>query len=282
MRAPPVRRSLAFSAKEYARGIAGGLVFSLPLLFTMEVWWTAVAVRPVALLVYVATTFLLLIGYNRFAGLRVDASFTEVLIDSVEEAGIGMVLAFVVLWTFGLLHLEMGLTELLGKVVLEGMTVAIGVSVGTAQLGADDEQQDRGLGDDDAEPLHVPGQFVIAACGAVLFAASVAPTDEIAVLAGRASPGALVGVAAVSWGLGAMVLRFSDFVGSGPHAHGETWLELGLHATMSYAVALGVSAGLLLFFGHFDDVTLATLVGRTVVLGVAGSLGASAGRLLLQ
>ncbi|HEX4668040.1 MAG TPA: DUF2391 family protein, partial [Chthoniobacterales bacterium] len=32
--------SIGDSLREYARGIAGGLMFSLPLLYTMEVWWT--------------------------------------------------------------------------------------------------------------------------------------------------------------------------------------------------------------------------------------------------
>jgi putative integral membrane protein (TIGR02587 family) len=278
----PIKRDHASSAKEYARGVAGGLVFSLPLLFTMEVWWTALAVAPETLVGYVAVGFVLLIGYNRYAGLRADASFTEVLIDSVEEAGIGIVLAFFVLWVFGLLHLDMGLSELVGKVVVEGMIVAIGVSVGTAQLGVEDEQQDRGLGDDVADAVGLLGQVVIAVCGAVLFAASVAPTDEIAVLAARATPRQLLIVALASLALAAMILRFADFVGSGPHAHGESWGELALHTTTTYAVALVVSAAMAYFFGHLDDVSMDAGLARVVVLAVPGALGASAGRLLLQ
>ncbi|MDQ3135846.1 MAG: TIGR02587 family membrane protein, partial [Acidobacteriota bacterium] len=34
----PIKKSL----QEYARGVAGGLLFSLPLLYTMEVWWMGV------------------------------------------------------------------------------------------------------------------------------------------------------------------------------------------------------------------------------------------------
>src|SRR5687768_4310411 len=32
-------RSITESLREYGRGVAGGLMFSLPLLYTMEVWW---------------------------------------------------------------------------------------------------------------------------------------------------------------------------------------------------------------------------------------------------
>ena len=34
------------SLREYARGLAGGLMFSLPLLYTMEVWWRRFVIEP--------------------------------------------------------------------------------------------------------------------------------------------------------------------------------------------------------------------------------------------
>ncbi len=48
------------------------------------------------------------------------------------------------------------------------------------------------------------------------------------------------------------------------------------------AIALGSSALILWFFGSFEGVPLFTALGQTVALGVAATLGASAGRLLLQ
>lgn len=85
------KRSTKESLQEYARGAAGGLAFSLPLLYTMEVWWAGFTSHPWRLCLYVAATFLLLLGYNTYAGLRRDASFAEVAIDSVEELGLGIV-----------------------------------------------------------------------------------------------------------------------------------------------------------------------------------------------
>lgn len=79
--------------EEYGRGLAGGLLFSLPLLYTMEMWWAGFSVSPKGMLLYVALTFTLLLGYNRYAGMRRDSSWVEVAIDSIEEMGIGLVLA---------------------------------------------------------------------------------------------------------------------------------------------------------------------------------------------
>ncbi len=47
-------------------------------------------------------------------------------------------------------------------------------------------------------------------------------------------------------------------------------------------MALFAAALILWFFGRFDGVSLYTSLAQVIVLGVAATLGASAGRLLLQ
>ena len=137
-------RRVSESLQEYGRGVAGGLMFSLPLLYTMEVWWAGFTSHPLRLLAYVLATFVLLLGYNRYAGLRRDASMLEVVIDSFEEMGIGLVMSALALFLLGRITFEMQRDEIVGHIVIEAMTIAIGVSVGTAQLGAGGEDQGEG------------------------------------------------------------------------------------------------------------------------------------------
>jgi uncharacterized membrane protein len=94
----------------------------------MEVWWAGFITHPLRLLIYVLATFTLLLGYNRYAGLRRSASPAEVAIDSVEEMGLGLVIAAVVLWLLGQITADMTLNEMVGKIIAEAMTVAIGIS----------------------------------------------------------------------------------------------------------------------------------------------------------
>ncbi len=129
-------RKVSKSLAEYGRGIIGGLLFSLPLLYTMEVWWAGFSSHPLHLILYVLATFLLLLGYNYYAGIRHDANLLEVVIDSVEEMGLGILISAIALVVLGRITLDMTLNEAVGKITIEAMTVAIGVSVGTAQLGA--------------------------------------------------------------------------------------------------------------------------------------------------
>ena len=273
-------RSTGESIREYGRGIAGGIMFSLPLLYTMEVWWAGLSLHPGRMLIYAAFTFALLLLYNRFAGLRRDASLVEVAIDSVEEMGIGLVVAAAILWLTGRISWEMDGLETLGKVAMEGMTVAIGVSVGTAQLGTASEGDD-GISGDEANDAYLP-QVALALCGAVLFAANVAPTEEISVIALESTPGKLLVISLFSILLGSLVLQFADFRGSGRFVTKGDFTRTARGIVTTYAVSLLASAALLWFFGQLDGEPLFQCLARIVVLGVPAVLGASAGRLLLQ
>ncbi|MCA1564309.1 MAG: TIGR02587 family membrane protein [Acidobacteria bacterium] len=299
----PRRRSIAESFQEYGRGVAGGLMFSLPLLYTMEVWWAGFNAHPWRLAAYVSATFVLLLGYNRFAGLRHDAGMLEVAIDSVEEMGIGFIISAVALYLLGRVTFEMPLNEIAGQIVIEAMTVAVGVSVGTAQLGGGEDSGEGDVGEDGGaagrvkrggkagrtggarrgEPeLHFGGQMLLAFCGATLFAANVAPTEEIVMIAVETSWVRLLGLASVSLLLGALILHYSEFKGAREFVRHEGLGAVVAGSVATYAVALVTSGLILWFFGRFDGVTLYTALAQTVVLGVAATLGASAGRLLLQ
>jgi putative integral membrane protein (TIGR02587 family) len=275
----PVNKSL----REYARGAAGGLLFSLPLLYTMEVWWAGFIAHPWRLAGYVCATFVLLLGYNEFAGLRRDSCFEEVVIDSVEEMGLGLVIAAAALWLIGRVTFATPATEAVGMIVVEAMTVAVGVSVGTAQFGAGGED-DTGVGSRAGATgaRHFGGQVVVALCGAVLFAANVAPTEEIIQIAVEISSWRLLGLAAVSLGLAAFILYFSEFAGAERHVRFDRRHDVLVGTVVTYAVALAASAAILWFYGRFDGASPAVVVAQTVVLGVAATLGSSAGRLLLQ
>lgn len=269
------------SLREYGRGLAGGLIFSLPLLYTMEVWWAGFITRPERLLVYLAAIFVLLLGYNNFAGMRRDASWGEVVIDSVEELGLGLVTSFITLWILGRLDFH-SLDETLGQTIIEGGIVAIGFSIGTAQLGADDEGQHGRGEDDDDEEAGTISQVVIAFCGAVIFAANVAPTEEILMIAVEISAARMIGIALLSFVVGGLILFFSEFRKSKRYSPTETHFEKFAGSVITYATALVASAAILWFFGRLDGVSLEVALGQIVVLGFPAALGASAGRLLLQ
>lgn len=275
------RKTAAQSLREYGRGIAGGLIFSIPLFYTQEMWNSGFTMEPWRILSFSAATFCILLLYNRYVGLRKDATFLEVAIDSVEEMGIGLLLSAGLLTILGIIGMDSSPTEALGEIVMEGMTAAVGVSIGTAQLGAPDEGDSGSEGDQD-DPISFLPQMAIALCGAVLFAANIAPTDELVIIANRSTPPRLLLIMATSLAICTLIFRFSGFRGAAkPTAPDSSFLAFrGIIG--SYSIALLASALLLAFFGRFDGEPLLHCLTLTIVLGFPTALGASAGRLLLQ
>lgn len=286
------KRSITRSLQQYLRGIAGGLLFSLPLLYTMEVWWAGFIAHPLRLLIYLLASFTLLLGYNRYCGLRCDATPVDVAIDSIEEMGLGIIIAAFVLWLLNQISFDMAISEIVGKTTVEAMTVAIGVSIGTAQLGITEDNQEGDTGmSKDAQPApflaedhkgDFSGQLTIAMCGAVLFAANVAPTEEIIMIAAETTSAKLLAIALLSIVIGAMILFYIDFSGSQEFSKTRGIKSVIFGAVVTYAIALVASGAILWFFGRFDGIAPIACLSQTIVLGLAATLGASAGRLLLQ
>jgi putative integral membrane protein (TIGR02587 family) len=274
------RRTVGESFQEYGRGVAGGLLFSLPLLYTMEVWQAGFLMPPHRQLAYVLLALVLLLGYNRFAGLHPDTTWTEIAIDSVEEMGIGLLLSAAVLLFIGRLTAEQDASEVVGRIVVEAVTVAIGVSVGTAQLGTSNGEEHRGMSARGEGSLG--GQLVLSLCGAVLFAANVAPTEEIVRIGIEQNGLHLTALALGTMAIAALILYFSDFRGAGRWARADSRLAMVRGTVVTYAVGLVSSAVILWLFGRFDGVGWGPIAGQTVALAGAATLGASAGRLLLQ
>ena len=276
------------SLREYGRGIAGGLLFSLPLLYTMELWSGGLAVPPSRQLLLIAVTFFLLLGYNRFAGLHDDSSWTEVVIDSVEELGIGVLVSAGVLFLIGRVTLDQALHENVGIIVVEAMVVAVGVSVGTAQLGGSNGEEGSPAGSRGSagtmakDPPGLAGEMVIALCGAVLFAANVAPTEEIQIIAAGTSTARLLVLVLISLLLGGGILYYSHFLGTAGRHHDVSWVDAIRGSAITYAVALFASGLFLWYFGRFTGESRPSAAAQLVVLGLPAVLGASAGKLLLQ
>ena len=283
----PIRESLA----EYAQGVIGGLLFSFPLLYTMEIWYAGFLAQPYQLIVMMMATFLLLLGYNRFAGMHPGTSWKNVVIDSFEEIGIGLVMSFCILLMLNRIQLEENsLDEIMGKVITEAMFVSIGVSIGTAQLGSSAKEENEG---EDSEPSEAEkagterrsgkvALVVLALCGSIIVGGSVAPTEEVLLIAVEAKPYHILGICLASILLSLVVCYFSDFKGVDRPDDQPTLYEIVFETCLTYGTALIASAFVIWYFFGFSDTGFWNILAQWIVLGLIASLGASAGRLLIK
>ena len=55
---------------EIVRAVSAGMLFGIPLLYTMEVWWVGTTTGPSRMLAVLAVTFAVLVVLNHTAGFR--------------------------------------------------------------------------------------------------------------------------------------------------------------------------------------------------------------------
>lgn len=247
----------------------------------MEVWWAGFQLGSLRLLLMLVFTFLILLGYNTYAGVRPDETWVGVVIDSIEELGLGLVVSASFLFLLGRIAPGDSVREIMGKIIVEALLIAIGISIGTSQMvdaETDDcEERERG-----AKPKDILGVLSLSACGAVVLATNIAITDEVVLIGVQSHPWQLVGMVTVSLLLGALVMVFSDLLENGSSSRISLGFRLVYGSVVSYAVAFVCSATILFLLGRFDGMAVAACLAMTVVLTVAASMGAAAGKLLIR
>ena len=269
------------TARDHLRAIAGGLLVGLPLLWTMEVWEDGAVLGPGKLLALLAIGFAVVIGFNALAGFRRDRTWIEVLVDSVQAMGLSAIVAAAALAVLGRLDPSLGLRTLAGRIAIETIPVAFGMSLAATVMG---EPDDEGGGPRARTAVGSLGRLLVAGAGALYFALNIAPTDEVRMLAAEASPLQLLGAMVAGFGIGLAIVFHAEFRGGAGAdvRRGDGPLESPLGETAAaYALALVVSLVLLWAFGSTDGADAGAVVAQTVMLAIVAAFGAAAGRLLV-
>jgi putative integral membrane protein (TIGR02587 family) len=277
---------------DVVQAASGGLLFGVPLLYTMEVWWTGSHTSPGLMLVVLGLLCLPVLALNRTAGFRGhrDLRLRDAAGDTVEALAIGIVVTAVVLALVGEIDPQTSLRSALGKVVYECVPFCLGVGVARHFLHGrrDDDtgpsadgDDDLGLGDGDESPLMNPtvADLGASALGATFVALSIAPTDEVPMIASGLGAVGLIGVLAASLVASYAIVFVAELRDQEGRHTQEGLLQRPITETVvSYLVGLLVAAALLWLFQRGTDPP-ADLLARTVVLGFPAAIGGAAGRL---
>ncbi|ACG79425.1 conserved hypothetical protein [Phenylobacterium zucineum HLK1] len=259
-------------ARGLARAAAGAIVFSLPLMMTMEMWAFGFHMDRLKLALFLAVNALTVFGLARFAGFRDPSDFADDLLDALAALAVGFVVSAVMLALLGLLTLETGLREAVGMVAIQAAPASFGAVLANKQLGTHDPGAEK---EDRAGYL---GQLFLMAAGALFFAFNVAPTEEMILIAFKMTPWhALALIAASIAGLHALVFTVGF---AGQEAHERPTLAFFHFTLAGYGIALIVSLYILWTFGRLDG-PISDAVRAVAVLGFPAALGAAAARLVV-
>lgn len=274
------------------RGACGGFLFGIPLLYTMEVWWIGSLVKPQLMMMAIGFMFIVVYSLNQTEGFRkrrYSWLAHQAAMDTVEAIAIGLTCSAFVLLLLRELTLETSLKECLGKIIFESVPFTLGVALANQFLGnmnkRDGEEQttpqENGLTKDELHATFADvGATII---GATVIAFSIAPTDEIPMLAAAASPPWQLAMIATSLLISYCIVFQAGFSDQQKRKQQKGIFQLPSSETiMSYLVSLLVSAFMLWFFQKltFSDPWTMWL-DHTLMLGLPATIGGAAGRLAI-
>jgi putative integral membrane protein (TIGR02587 family) len=280
------RGLLTSEVDDFAHGAAGGFLFGIPLLYTMEVWFVGPAISMLhafvllALSIGISLVFVSTIGFREAE----PPGWMEVFAETIDAIGISLVVTVTTLFMLGKVDLTTPLDMALGRIAMELLPVSLGVAIANHIL---PKQADRQGQDEDREAGKLGKQsattrdLVASAGGALLISLNIAPTEEVAVLAAELSELQLVGLIVFSLLISYMIVFQAGFRNQQSRLESTGPLQSPLAETsVAYIIALLVCGGTLWLVGSLSPTdALGTILSMTVVLAFPGALGAAAGRL---
>lgn len=269
--------------RDQVRALSGAVLFGIPLLYTMEVWWIGAHTSAAQMALILCGTFLVVAALTHVAGFRAerDTTLADTVIDSVEAVAMGFVASLLILVVTREVEPGTPAHELLGKVIYHGITASIGVAL-AAQFfkGSADSAEE----DDAAESNDLLGTLVdlgASAIGAIFVVSAIAPTDEIPMLAAASNPGSLLVVMAASLLLSYVLVFVSGFANQEQRRLQPGVLQHPVTETAAaYVVALAVCVVALVTFQRINLADpVAVWLPQVILLGLPGAIGGAAGRL---
>lgn len=272
--------------EDLLRGLAGGFLVGIPLIYTMETWWIGETVSMPRALAFVAVAYALnlaLVTVTGFRG-RVPGS-RHPLTEALEATGLAAVAATVSLTLLNQIRPDSPLDVVVGRIAVDMLPISLGISVAhlilaprETRLG--DEGGENGSSDDRRLPALVL-DLGAAFAGALFLCISIAPTEEVPMLATEIPVLYLPLLILFSLGLTYAIVFEAEFVGRerrrrtpGPFQRPAT------ETVLAYLASLLTCAGVLVLYRQID-VGQDWFVAYTqiVVLGLPAAIGAAAGRL---
>jgi putative integral membrane protein (TIGR02587 family) len=285
------RSSWHLELNNLIRGISGGFLFGIPLLYTMEVWWIGSSVTPLRLLIAIALTFAIVFLLNQTTGFRdtKDIRFKDAMIDSVESIALGLICTSCVLILFQEITLNTPLGEALGKLIYESVPFALGVALSNQFLNdeSQEEEQDskrQEQSSDNKKKLNdTVADIGATLIGGVIIAFSIAPTDEVPMLAASTSGPWLLLLMFASLLISYAIVFAANFSNQSKRQQQKGIFQDPFSETViSYLVSLIAAALMLWFFDKLNfDHNWSIWLRYTLILGLPTTVGGAAGRLAI-
>lgn len=252
-----------------ARAAAGAIIFSLPILMTMEMWSLGSSMNPWHQALLVAICLPLLVGMSHVIGFEETFGWLDDTVDAFVAFAVGFISSAFVLLLLGIIGDELRPGEMLQKVAIQAIPASIGALLSQSQFGGQEH-------DSEERSSSYGGEIFLMAVGALFLSFSVAPTEEVILIADRMNHWQSVILSIFSLGIMHAFVYAADFKGKEEIPENSNHLRIFVKFTMTgYALVLLICFFVLWVFGRMDGLASA------VVLGFPAAVGAASARLVI-
>ena len=271
------RSNASRAARDFGRAAGGALVFSLPMLMTMELWWLGFYLDRPRLIVLVLSALPMLFFLSRHIGFERTRGWRDDLLDSLIALGVAAVVCPTLLVLFGVVDFDTPPDEWIGKIAIQMVPAAIGALLAKSQFRASSADEEVGVRDES-----YGGELFLMAVGALVLGFNVAPTEEMMAISYQMTAWHALALVALSLALMHGFVFALEFAGGSDVSPDEPWWSAFVRLTLpGYVIALAISLHLLWIFARTDGLDVAAALLATVVLAFPSAIGAAAARLIL-
>lgn len=264
-----------------ARAAGGSILFSLPMLMTMEMWQLGFHMDPLRLALMLVLSLPMIAGLAYYSGFQKRISVRGATVDAFVAFAVGAVTSTVVLALLAVISPSMTVLEVTGKIAIQTIPASIGAVFASSEMGSNEDRDD---GDEiGGEPRGgYWRELFLMIAGALFLAFNLAPTDEMVVIANAMTAWHGILLVLVSLAIMHAFVYKAGFRGQETHPESHSWWAVFSRFTLTgYALALCVSLFCLWSFGRMDGNDPVVIVSQAVVLGFPAAIGAAAARLIL-
>ncbi len=261
------------------RAFAGAILFSFPVIMTMEMWSLGFSIDRYRLVLFMFLAVPLLTGLSYYIGFEDTSSILDDIVDAFVAYAVGFITSAVFLFLFNVMNFEMSVDEIIGKISIQAVVAAIGAMLAQSELGNHNREAKKH--EKKRRNASYSGELFLMAVGALFLAMNPAPTEEIILIGFKMTDAHVIILALFTLMIMHAFVYKVEFRGQHTHGGDSQWKVFLRFTVVGYALALLIGLYLVWTFGHTDGLSAENIAKITVVMAFPASLGAAASRLIL-
>lgn len=281
--------------RDLLRGIAGGLILGIPLIYTLEMWGLGIAMSAPQLLGIFLFMLVINVLFSYLAGFReknITGSLSHAIEDAVTSMTLSLGIATLVLFLIGRIDPYSSFRySSVGEIILQGTILSLGATFTNLKFSRKKGSANRSLNLNKPHLLfnHEKKQIIIdlndlaaTLAGATVFAFSVAPTEEVVLIAGSLKNWQLILLLIAELSTAHIILFASGIMDQKNYEKQSFFQKPWVETVLATFISMIIASILLVLIGMPESHSnLSSLLASTIVLSFPAVVGGAAGRLII-